>query len=124
LPILGIYRGTITISLVELASEPRTRRNLSGEAAFAGIVSAALLGASIRWAHHWNAVTVTIVAAWAVATLAALAASVWTLWVARPTSRRLARLGLVLGLLSLAALAVAGVAFAAGGDPAGACGGP
>ena len=87
-----------------------------------GIASAALLAASIQWAHHWGLLADLLVAGWAATTVAALGLSIWSLNTT-DAGRRLARLGLVLGALSIVALVVAGIAYAAGADPAGACGG-
>ena len=87
-----------------------------------GVASAALLAASIRWAHHWGATADTVVAAWALTTCAALVSSILALK-ANPPSPAVARAGLTLALVSVVALVLAGLAFAAGGDPGGACGG-
>jgi hypothetical protein len=87
-----------------------------------GVVSLALLAASIQWAHHWNPRADTIVAAWALSTAGALTLSVWSLR-RSDAARALAKLGVWLAVVSLAALAVAGIAAAAGMNPAGACGG-
>ena len=87
-----------------------------------GVVSAALLGASIQWVHHWTLATAFLVAAWGLATLAALVLSTFALQRGNPR-RVWAKLGLTLAAISLLALAVAGIAAAAGADPAGACGG-
>jgi hypothetical protein len=92
-----------------------------------GVVSVALLGAAFVWAHHWGTLADTIVVAWAVATLAALVVSiqflrdksVWSTY----GSHRLAKIGLAGGLISVAALVLAGIASAAGINPTGACGG-
>jgi hypothetical protein len=69
----------------------------------------------------------TLVSAWAVATIGSLVASIWLLkddlvWPTR-LALRLAKIGLAGGLVSIAALMLAGIAYAAGADPAGACGG-
>jgi hypothetical protein len=64
----------------------------------------------------------SIVAAWAVATLGGLAASVSVLSLSLP-GRRAAFTGLALVGVSIAALIVTGISMAAGSDPAGACGG-
>ena len=106
--------------------EPLTPKR-SAVAAALGALSAALLGASLVWAHHWNPLADTIVAAWAVATLGALVFSIqvlgsYRLWPTR-LAIRLAKIGLAGGIVSLLALVFAGIAFAAGMDPAGACGG-
>ena len=79
-----------------------------------GLTSAALLLAAFRWAHHWVPVTGAIVAAWALATIAALVVSGWSLRTSR-ASRRFAAGGLALTLV--------GVLYAAGTDVSGACGG-
>jgi hypothetical protein len=92
-----------------------------------GVVSVALLGAAFVWAHHWGTLADTIVVAWAVATLAALVVSiqflrdksVWSTY----GSHRLAKIGLAGGLISVAALVLAGIASTAGINPTGACGG-
>jgi hypothetical protein len=107
------------VELEALIEQPRGR----GTAAAAlGISSALLLASALRWAHHWGVQADAIVAAWAGATVGALGVSIWALLTSR-AARRLANLGLVLAVLSLAALAIAGLAFAAGMDPTGACGG-
>ncbi len=85
-------------------------------------MSLALLLASFGWAHHWGALTYTIVAAWALTTLAALVVSAWSLDTSR-ASQRFATLGLVLGLVSVFALTGVGVLSAMGVDAAGECGG-
>ena len=92
-----------------------------------GVLSVALLGASFVWAHHWGVQADTLVAAWAVATIGSLVASIWLLrddmvWPTR-LALCLARIGLAGGLVSIAALALAGIVYAAGVDPTGACGG-
>ena len=96
-------------------------------AATLGVLSVALLGASFVWAHHWGVQTDTLVAAWAVATIGSLVASIWLLrddmvWPTR-LALRLAKIGLAGGVVSIAALALAGIVYAAGVDPTGACGG-
>jgi hypothetical protein len=98
------------------------RRTL-GLAAFAvGAISLALLGASIAWAHHWNARAVVLVSGWSVSTLAALVLSSAGLRGPRG-AKGFAAYGLLFGILSVAALALAGAAYAAGMDPGAACGG-
>jgi hypothetical protein len=92
-----------------------------------GVLSVALLAASVVWAHHWGAVADTLVAAWAVTTLGALVVSIQflgddTVW-STYGSQRLAKIGLVGGLVSVAALVLTGIAFAAGVNPTGVCGG-
>jgi hypothetical protein len=91
-----------------------------------GLLSLALLAASIKWAHHWDARADLLVSCWA-------AALVGTLWFSGRSARAsyhalertpaLAKLGFWLAAASLMALVVAGIAAAAGMDPAGACGG-
>jgi hypothetical protein len=79
------------------------------------------------WAHHWGAQTDTLVIAWVVATIGALALSIQVLWSYQlwPTNiaRRLARIGLAGGIISILALVSAGAVYAAGINPTGACGG-
>jgi len=96
-------------------------------AATLGVLSVALLGASFVWANHWGAQVDTLVAAWAVATIGSFVASIWLLrddmvWPTR-LALRLAKIGLAGGVVSIAALALAGIVYAAGVDPTGACGG-
>jgi hypothetical protein len=71
--------------------------------------------------------TDTLVIAWGVATLGSLAVAIQLLrddlvWPTR-LALRLAKNGLAGGLVSIAALALAGMVYAAGINPAGACGG-
>ena len=103
----------------------RPRR--SPVAAALGVLSVGLLGASFVWAHHWGVLADTLVAAWAAATLGSLVVSTallrsQNLWLAY-ASKRLAKIGLAGGVVSVGALAVAGAVWAAGIDPTGACGG-
>jgi hypothetical protein len=99
--------------------QPQGRGRTAGAV---GVASALLLYAAFRWAHHWGLIADTIVAAWAITTLAAFALSIWSLRTSK-AARFLANVGFALASVSLVALAVAGIAFAAGMDPAGACGG-
>jgi hypothetical protein len=83
-------------------------------AAVLGVLSVALLGASF-------------VVAWAVATLGALGVSTqvlrsYELWPTR-LAIRLAQVGLVGGIVSIGALVLSGIAYAAGINPTGVCGG-
>lgn len=69
----------------------------------------------------------TLVIAWGLATLGAFAVAIQFLrddmvWPTR-LALRLARIGLAGGIVSIAALVVAGCVYAAGIDPTGACGG-
>jgi len=105
---------------LDVGREQPLRRGRSG--AVLGLASAALLLASFRWAHHWGPVSGATVAAWALTTIAALAVSVWSLRTSR-ASRRFAIVGLALTLVSLLALTLVGVLYAAGTDVSGACGG-
>ncbi len=82
--------------------------------ALLGVASLGLLVAALELAHHWSAPTLALVAAWGTTTLAALALNVRLV-----RTSRLAGVGLVLALVSIAALLVS----AAGGDPTGGCGG-
>jgi hypothetical protein len=79
----------------------------------AGAASLGLLGASFVWAHHWGVRADALVAAWAGATLAATAAGL----------RTHSRFALACVVVSVLALLGAGLAWAAGADVAGACGG-
>ena len=85
-----------------------------------GAASAALLFASIRWAHHWDPGTVSIVVGWASSTIAAFVVSVRSL---RTTSasRRLATAGVLLTLVSPLTVALFGVLYAVGVDASTAC---
>ena len=91
-------------------------------AAVLGVASVALLAAALRWAHHWSAVADTLVAAWAVSTVLALVASIRAFRVPWH-ARRFAKLGLALAGVSVLALVLAGLLWAAGINAAGACGG-
>ena len=96
-------------------------------AAAFGILSVALLAASFVWAHHWGTRADTLVIAWAVATMWAFVFSIQvlgshTLWLTR-IATRLARIGLAGGIVSIIALVISGIAYAAGINPTGACGG-
>ena len=107
--------------------EPGLEPRRSAVAAALGLLSVALLGASFVWAHHWGPLADTIVVAWAVATLGALVLSVQVvgsdrLWPTR-LATRLAKIGLAGGIVSILALAISGIAYAAGINPTGACGG-
>jgi hypothetical protein len=114
-------RVAVASQPVELYEEPRARK-LAQTGLWTGLASVFLLGAAIRFAHHWNPVSLAIVSMWAVSTLVAFGTSARGL--ARGTkSRRVAKWGLALCSISLLALVITGIAFAAGGDPAGACGG-
>lgn len=92
-----------------------------------GALSLVLLAASFVWAHHWGTLADTRVAAWAVATFGSRVVSIRflrdrTTW-ATHGSHRLVKIGLAGGLISVAALILAGIASAAGLNPTGACGG-
>jgi len=88
-----------------------------------GVLSLVLLAASIKWAHHWGVRADTLVACWGAAVVGALWFSLRATLVSDHGTPRWAKLGLWLAAVSLAALVVAGIAAAAGMDPAGACGG-
>jgi hypothetical protein len=105
---------------LDAAIERSTARGRSGAAL--GLASAGLLCAAFNWAHHWNPQAVSIVAAWSLTTLLALSISMWAL-VTRRAARRFAKLGLCLAGVSLLALALAGLALAAGINMGGGCGG-
>jgi hypothetical protein len=86
------------------------------------MTSAALLLASLRWAHHWGPRTDVIVGSWALATIAAVVVSAWSLRTSR-ASRRFASAGLALALVSVLALPIVAILYAAGVDVSDACGG-
>jgi hypothetical protein len=99
--------------------QPVTRGRAGG---ILGVLSAALLYASLRWAHHWGPLAYSVVMAWALVTIAAFVVSVWSLRTSR-ASRRFAKWGVALTLVSLLALMFTGVLSTMGVDAAGACGG-
>jgi hypothetical protein len=102
--------------------EPRQPLTRGRVGAVLGLTSAALLAASLRWAHEWGPRADAIVSSWALATIAALVVSVWSLRTSG-ASRRFATAGLALALVSVLALPVVGALYAAGVDVAEACGG-
>jgi hypothetical protein len=102
------------------AVERSTVRGRTGGAL--GLVSAGLLYAAFKWAHHWNPEAVAIVSGWGLTTVLALSISMWSL-LTRQAARRFAKVGACLAGVSLLALVLAGLALAAGIDMAGACGG-
>jgi hypothetical protein len=113
--------------VIEAVASVPVRPKRSPVAAGLGVLSVGLLGASFVWAHHWGVLADSLVAAWAVATLGSLVISTVllrsrTMWLAR-ASKRLARIGLAGGIVSIAALVLAGAVWAAGINPTGACGG-
>jgi hypothetical protein len=96
-------------------------------AAVLGVLSVVLLGASLQWAHHWGPLADAIVIGWAVATLGSLVVSIQffrdkLIWSTHGW-RRLAKIGLAGGIISVIALVLAGAVWAAGINPTGACGG-
>jgi hypothetical protein len=92
-------------------------------AAMLGALSAASLGAAFLWAHHWNPLTVSIVAVWVASTIWCFAASRRALrWGERRASRGGA-FGMTVVGLSLLVLLGVGVASAFGADPGAMCGG-
>jgi hypothetical protein len=113
--------------VIETVAESPVTPRRSPVAAVLGVLSVALLGASFVWAHHWGPLADSIVGAWAIATLGSLVVSIQLLrdrmvW---PTgvALRLAKIGLAGGVVSIVALALAGLVYAAGINPTGACGG-
>lgn len=107
-----------TAAKLDVGREPLARTT----GAVLGLTAMALLLASFRWAHHWGLLSGAIVAAWALTTIAALVVSVWSLRTSR-ASRRFAVAGLALTLVSLLAVTLVAVLYAAGTDVSGACGG-
>lgn len=103
------------------APNVNVRRRRTG---LCGIASILLLGASFKWAHHWGARADLIVAAWAVATAVAFIGGLRLhIALGEKSIGRFAKFGFALAAISVGALIVTGIAFAAGSDPAGACGG-
>jgi hypothetical protein len=101
--------------------EPAAVSHRSLAAGLLGTASALLLIAGFGWAHHWGLLTGAIVGGWAT-TLGALIVAIWALRTTK-SAKRLAKLGLTLAVVSLIALAIVGVAVAAGFDAGAACGG-
>lgn len=96
------------------------RRALEGLPAPLGVSSVLLLGASVRWAHHWaKPQTPALVVGWSLATIGVLVVS----FIVRGRGVRFVKLGVALGAVSLLALGVAGVAWAGGFNTSGGCGG-
>jgi len=86
-----------------------------------GVASLAMLGASLMWAHHWGPLADSIVVAWAISSLASgVGSSVLHSRGVRGIGIRIAAIAAVTSFL---ALVVAGIAYAAGSDPAAGCGG-
>ena len=109
--------------MTTFSSAPQTADLGGGRlAALCGIASVALLAASILWAHHWGPRADTIVSAWTLATLAALFLG-WRAMGSNRAARRRGGWGVGLGLVSVAALVLAGILYAAGISLAGVCGG-
>lgn len=113
----------MSVEAVPAASErPPASSATIAAVAGSGVASIALLLAAILFAHHWGAVTVTIVAGWAAATLAS-ARGVWMLSSGAGAATRWAvRIAGAAVPASVAMLLFAGVVWATGGDPA-SCGG-
>jgi hypothetical protein len=91
-------------------------------AAMLGLVSVMALAASFLWAHHWGPLAYTIVGFWAITTGAAFVFAVMS-FRGRAPARGLAVLALACVSVSVLAIGFTGVAFAAGYDPTGLCGG-
>jgi hypothetical protein len=108
--------------VIDVPATPPELPKRAPVAAALGILSVALLGASLQWAHHWGPLADTIVVGWCIATVGSLVLSLQSLWMTT-VGKRLAKIGLAGGIISVCALVLAGVAFAAGMNPAGACGG-
>jgi hypothetical protein len=121
---------------VDLVLEQAPARVSPRVTALLGATSFLLLIASFMWAHHWGPVADSLVAAWAVTTLASLryGRKIRRAYAKRDSDgvrvgqfraaqRRLANVALAFASVSVVALVLAGAAFALGGDPAGACGG-
>jgi hypothetical protein len=115
------HRLQFRVSLEADATLIEQRRAPGWVGAALGLLSALLLYASFRWAHHWGPTADGIVGAWALATTGALVVSIWSLRTSR-AARRFAKSGIALAGVSLVALTFAAILFAAGGGPSG-CGG-
>jgi hypothetical protein len=107
------------VSVDETSNRPAGRGRIGGSL---GLLSAVMLAAAVRWAHHLNARGDAIVAVWALATIAAMTVSTWSLQTSQ-RSRSFAKIGIVFAVISLLALAVVGMLYAAGASLAGSCGG-
>jgi hypothetical protein len=108
--------------MARMLKQPRQPVTRGKTGATLGLMSAALLFASLRWAHEWGPRTDAIVASWALATVAAFVVSWWSLHTSW-ASRRFAAAGLALALVSVLAVPVVGVLYAVGVDVEAACGG-
>lgn len=102
---------------------PPASQNRARLSALLGVAAVALLAASLRWAHHWDVQTDSLVVAWAATTGSALVLSSRLRNTATRAGRRLATIGLGGSLLSLGALPVLGILYLAGINAASACGG-
>ena len=109
------------IALTNVPNVGRRRRRVG----LCGIASGVLLVAAYQWAHHWNPLSVAIVAAWAVRTAVAFVGGV-RLQI-RPGWEFLGflgKVGMVFSALSVGALIITALAYAiTGSDPTGSCGG-
>jgi hypothetical protein len=100
----------------------RQPSDLGAATAALGVASALLLAASLRWAHHWGPLAFIVIAGWAGASAGACATTLVSM--SRGHRRlRLVRLGMAMVGVSLAALMLAGIVWAGGGDPSMGCGG-
>jgi len=91
-----------------------------------GILSLALLAASLEWAHHPGVRTDLLVSGWGLTAVGSLWLSVRSVRASHASlevTPVLTKLGISIAALSLVALVLAGLAAAAGMDPAGGCGG-
>ena len=107
------------MAFVHITGRSLTRGRLAGAL---GLSSSLLLASSVRWAHHWGVLADSLVVGWASTTVGALVVSVWALRTRRE-SRRAAKLGIALAMVSVLALGFAAIVSAVGGDVADACGG-
>jgi hypothetical protein len=86
------------------------------------VTSLVFLVASFRWAHHWGPLADTIVFVWAASWIGGFGVSVWALKTS-DEGRGFAKAGILIALVMCAVLVATGVAYAAGADPMGSCGG-
>ena len=95
-------------------------RTLARLGAVASVVSAALVGEWIQSTYDWDPFALTLVSAWGATVSVSLAASVVAPDLSE-ISHRLAQSALALGVMSLLAFVVAGIAYAAQAHPGCAC---
>jgi len=106
---------------MEPLEAPRRSTRVARTAFASGLLSLLLLGAAFLLAHDWNPATMALVGAWGGSTVVSVVTSIWGA-LQRAAPNGLLRGALAFSLVSLVALALAGLVFAAGDVP-NACGG-